>query len=93
MKKLIILAAASGLALSTAAYADGSSNKKDDMKANKSSTEMHKDQKASGALKGNMGTTGAGSQTTTSDPRDSNANATPKSPAEKSRLDDAKEKP
>jgi hypothetical protein len=90
MKRLVILAAASGLVLSSAAYAQSTSSQHDNVKANESSAKMKHEQKTRGSL-GAPATTGAApNSTTTQDPRDSNAAA---KGSNKARANDAKEQP
>jgi hypothetical protein len=89
LKKTILLAAAAGFALTTSAMAEGSLTKSEKDKANQTSTQMKKDSKGTDAKAMKPSTTGSG--VTTADPRDSNAVS--KTPAEKSRLEDAKQKP
>jgi hypothetical protein len=86
-KKAVLLAAAAGLAMSTSAFAVENSNK-DLSKANQSSSQMKQEHKAGDATMKPSTTTGSG--TTSADPRDSNA--TQKTPADKAKVDDAKQK-
>jgi hypothetical protein len=84
-KKALLLAAAAGFVMSSSAFAVENSNK-DLSKANQP-TQMNQQKKASDTMTP-AATTGAG--TTSADPRDSNATA--KTPADKAKIDDAKQK-
>ncbi len=81
-KKTIMLAAATGLMLSTAAFADGSNATQTDANKSAQTKQTGSQMKAAPA-----GTTGAA--TTTPDPRDSNTGPKAK---DKTRADDAKQK-
>lgn len=87
IKKIAVLAAVSTFALGSAAFAQGSTNEKENAKSNRPAAEMKKDQH--GGAPSMKGTTGSGSATTTADPRDSNA---PAKASDKARVEDAQQK-
>jgi hypothetical protein len=88
LKKTILLAAVAGFAMSTSAFAIETLSSKDQQKANQTSGQMKQEHKAGDTKAMKPSTTGSG--TTSADPRDSNAAA--KTPADKAKTDDAKQK-